>query len=135
MSANRREIAKTLWRQWSPHWNFDDTTLDRSIAAHDNPDYVDVVTHSYRHRYALVDGDPRYKPIQDKLAGQPVITVPALTQDGDADGVTPVTDGSARAARFSSRLAHRIVGSAGHNLPQEEPDAFVQAVLDVLAAK
>ncbi|MET4198719.1 alpha/beta hydrolase [Bradyrhizobium sp. LA6.12] len=108
---------------------------DRNIAAHDNPDYVDVVIHSYRHRYGLADGDPRYKDIQDKLAGQPVITVPTVTLDGDADGVIPVTDGSAHASRFSNRLAHRIVADAGHNLAQEEPEAFVQAVLDVLPAK
>ena len=132
LTANRREIAKTLWRQWSPNWKFDDAMLDRSVAAHDNPDYVDVVIHSYRHRYGLVDGDPQYRQLQAKLAEQPAITVPSITLDGDADGVIPVTDGSAHAPRFSNRIEHRIVGGAGHNLPQEEPEAFARAVLDVL---
>jgi pimeloyl-ACP methyl ester carboxylesterase len=130
--ANRRSITKILWQQWSPHWRFDEPTLDRTATAHENSDYVDVVIHSYRHRYGLVDGDPQYKDIQDKLAKQPSITVPTITLDGDADGVIPVTDGSAHAARFTMRLAHRIIRNAGHNLPQEEPEAFAQAIVDVM---
>src|SRR5580700_11925435 len=94
LAVNRREIARILWRQWSPNWHFDEATLERTAPAFDNPDYVDVVIHSYRHRYGLADGDPRYAELERRLAAQPVITVPAITLDGDADGVAPPTDGS-----------------------------------------
>jgi pimeloyl-ACP methyl ester carboxylesterase len=134
LAANRREIAKILWKQWSPNWHFDDATFERTARAFDNPDYVAVVIHSYRHRYGLADGDPRYAELERRLAAQPVIAVPTITLDGDADGVTPSSDGTAHAAKFSSRLAHRIIPHAGHNLPQEEPEAFAAAVMDVLKA-
>jgi len=134
LAGNRREIAKILWRQWSPNWHFDDATFDRTASAFDNPDYVDVVIHSYRHRYGLADGDPRYADLERRLVAQPVIEVPAITLDGDADGVAAPTDGKASAARFSRRLAHRIIPHAGHNLPQEEPEAFAQAVMDLIKA-
>ena len=132
LNANRRSIAKVLWQQWSPNWRFDEATFDLSAIAHDNPDYVDVVIHSYRHRYGLVDGDPRYSDIQRRLATLPTITVPTITLDGDADGVIPVTDGRAHAPKFTNRLNHRIIKNAGHNLPQEEPEVFAEAVLDIL---
>jgi len=132
LAANRREIAKILWQQWSPNWQFDAETFARTAPAHDNPDYVDVAIHSYRHRYGLAAGDPRYDDIQRRLAALPPITVPAITLDGDADGVTPVTDGSAQAARFTGPRRHRVVPKAGHNLPQEEPEAFAEAVLELL---
>ena len=134
LAANRREIAKILWKQWSPNWQFDEATFDRTASAFDNPDYVDVVIHSYRHRYGLAAGDPRYADIERRLAAQPMITVPAITLDGDADGVILPTDGAAHAAKFSRRLAHRIIRHAGHNLPQEEPEAFAAAVMDVINA-
>ena len=92
--------------------------------AHDNPDYVDVVIHSYRHRFGLADGDPQYADLQRRLAALPAITVPAITLDGDADGVVPATDGTASAAKFTGRRAHHVIPHAGHNLPQEEPEAF-----------
>jgi pimeloyl-ACP methyl ester carboxylesterase len=132
LAANRREIAKILWQQWSPNWHFDDATFDRTAQAFDNPDYVDVVIHSYRHRYGLADGDPRYAELEQRLAAQPVITVPAITLDGDADGVAPPTDGSSSAAKFSNRRAHHVVPHAGHNLPQEEPEAFAAAVMELI---
>lgn len=132
LAANRREIAKILWRQWSPNWHFDEATFERTAVAFDNPDYVDVVIHSYRHRYGLVGGDPRYADLERRLAAQPVIAAPTITLDGDADGVNPPTDGTAHAAKFSRRLAHRVVPHVGHNLPQEAPEAFVSAVMDVL---
>jgi pimeloyl-ACP methyl ester carboxylesterase len=134
LAANRREIARILWRQWSPNWHFDDATFDRTALAYDNPDYVDVVIHSYRHRYGLADGDPRYADLERRLAAQPVINVPAITLDGDADGVAAPTDGKASAAKFSRRRAHRIIPHAGHNLPQEEPEAFADAVLELVKA-
>ncbi|CCE05645.1 putative Hydrolase, alpha/beta fold family [Bradyrhizobium sp. STM 3843] len=132
LAASRREIARTLWAQWSPNWRFDDETFARTAAAFDNPDYVDVVIHSYRHRYGLAEGDPRYAEIENRLAAQPVITVPAITLDGDADGVFPATDGTAQAARFADRRAHRVIPRAGHNLPQEEPEVFAAAVLELV---
>lgn len=132
LAAHRAGIARTLWAQWSPNWRFDDATFARSAAAFDNPDFVDIVIHSYRHRYGLAEGDPRYANIERRLAAQPVISVPAITLDGDGDGVFPATDGSVHAARFSNRRAHRVVPRAGHNLPQEEPELFAAAVLELV---
>jgi pimeloyl-ACP methyl ester carboxylesterase len=132
LAANRREIAKILWKQWSPNWVFDEATFARSAIAHDNPDYVDVVIHSYRHRFGLADGDPHYADIQRRLAALPPITVPAITLDGDGDGVAPATDGVASAAKFTGRRVHRVIPRAGHNLPQEEPEAFAAAVMELV---
>jgi pimeloyl-ACP methyl ester carboxylesterase len=132
LAANRREIARLLWKQWSPNWQFDEATLQRTAAAHDNPDYVDVVIHSYRHRYGLADGAPQYADLQRRLATLPAITVPAITLDGDADGVVPATDGRAGAAKFTARRSHRVIAKAGHNLPQEAPGAFAAAVLELV---
>jgi pimeloyl-ACP methyl ester carboxylesterase len=134
LAANRRGITKILWEQWSPNWPFDEACLDRTAVAHDNPDYVDVVIHSYRHRYGLADSDPRYADIQQRLAALPPITVPAITLDGDGDGVSPATDGRSSAARFTGRRVHRVVPRAGHNLPQEEPEAFAAAVMELIKA-
>ncbi|MGA7805240.1 alpha/beta fold hydrolase [Bradyrhizobium sp.] len=132
LAAQRREIAKILWREWSPNWPFDEASFARSAIAHDNPDYVDIVIHSYRHRYGLADGDPRYAGIQARLAAQPMITVPAITLDGDSDGVFPATDGAAQAVKFKGPRSHRIIPRAGHNLPQEEPEAFAAAVMELV---
>jgi pimeloyl-ACP methyl ester carboxylesterase len=132
LAASRREIAKILWKQWSPNWHFDEACFERTAVSFDNPDYVDVVIHSYRHRFGLADGDPRYADIERRLAAQPVITVPTITLDGAADGVAPVTDGTASATKFSGRRVHRVIPNAGHNLPQEEPEAFVAAVMELI---
>ncbi|MBR1147750.1 alpha/beta hydrolase [Bradyrhizobium sp. AUGA SZCCT0431] len=134
LAADRRGIAKLLWQQWSPNWQFDDACFERTAVAHDNPDYVDVVIHSYRHRYGLAESDPQYADIQRRLAAQPVITVPTITLDGDGDGVSPATDGSKSAPKFAGRRVHRVVPRAGHNLPQEEPEAFAAAVLELIKA-
>jgi len=134
LAANRRDIAKILWRQWSPNWHFDDATFERSALAFDNPDYVDVVIHSYRHRYGLADGDPQYADVERRLAAQPVISVPAITLDGAGDGVFPANDGSATAAKFAGPRSHRIIQRAGHNLPQEEPEVFAAAVMELIKA-
>ena len=129
LTKDRRGIACLLWRMWSPTWAFDGATFARTADAFDNPDFVEVVIHSYRHRYGLALGDPRYAEIEAKLAAQPVITVPAITIDGDADGVNP---GSAdQAAMFSGPHEHRIFAGAGHNLPQERPEEWARAVIDV----
>ena len=131
LTANRREIARVIWTRNSPKWQFDDATLQRAAAAFDNPDYVDVVLHSYRHRLGLAPSHPPYDQIEQKLATQPAITVPAVTLDGLADGNFPATDGSVSAHHFTGPRVHHQVPNAGHNLPQEAPDAFVSAILEL----
>jgi pimeloyl-ACP methyl ester carboxylesterase len=134
LAANRRDIARILWDQWSPDWDFDDALFERTARAHDNPDYVDVVIHSYRHRFGLAAGDPRYIELQRRLASMPPITVPSITLDGDADGILPASDGRASASKFTGHRVHRIVPGAGHNLPQEAPEAFAAAVMELVKA-
>lgn len=131
LTANRREIAEVIWRRNSPAWDFDRATLDRTAAAFDNPDYVDVVLHSYRHRLGAAPGAPEYDAFEYVLASLPPVGVPTVTLAGLADGNFPVTDEVPDAGRFTGPRLHRRVADAGHNLPQEAPDAFVQAVLDV----
>lgn len=132
LSANRRDIARIMWGDNSPTWKFNEATFARSAAAFDNPDYVDVVIHSYRHRLGLAPGFSAYAGTQQRLAALPPITVPAITLDGTSDGVVKATDGSSSAAKFSQQRVHRQIAGAGHNLPQEAPAAFTQAVLDLL---
>lgn len=133
LAANRRELCRLLWRLWSPTWAFDDATFDRTAPSFDNPDFVDVVIQSYRHRYALAPGDPAVEEIERRLAAQPPITVPAVTLDGEADGVSPSRAAAAHARRFTGPHEHRTVPNAGHNLPQEAPAAFADAILTVEA--
>ena len=135
LTANRREIAQILWKQWSPNWHFDDATFERTAVAHDNPDYVAVVIHSYRHRFGLAEGDPQYAGLQRRLVELPAISVPTITLDGDADGVVPATDGTATATKFTGRRTHHVIPHAGHNLPQEEPEAFAAAVMELVKAQ
>jgi pimeloyl-ACP methyl ester carboxylesterase len=131
LTTNRRGIARLLWRQWSPAWNFDDETFARTAEAFYCPDFVDVVIHSYRHRYGLADGDPAYADIERRLATQPPIQVPAVTIDGDRDGVNAGT--AHHASIFVGAHEHRVFAGAGHNLPQERPEDFAKAVLDARA--
>ena len=132
LTRDRRSLCRLLWRLWSPTWKFDDATFDRTAVSFDNPDFVDVVIHSYCHRFGLVAGDPALEEIERRLAAQPNITVPTVTLDGSTDGIRP--GGTAEhAAHFAGRHQHLIVENAGHNLPQEAPDAFAQAVLSVKA--
>jgi pimeloyl-ACP methyl ester carboxylesterase len=129
----RREFAKLIWRLASPRWTFDDATFERSAAAFDSPDQVAIVIHNYRWRLGLAAGEARYDPIERRLAAGPLISVPTITLEGDANGA-PHLDPSAYASKFSGKYAHRtITGGIGHNLPQEAPRAFAQAVLDVAA--
>jgi len=132
LQKDRKAIAKLLWKLWSPTWRFDDATFERSAAAFDHPDFVEVVIHSYRHRFGLVAGDPAYADIDRQLAAQPVIRVPAITFDGIDDGVRPPAEAAAHAARFSGPRSHRLVPGVGHNLPQEAPRAFADAVLELV---
>jgi pimeloyl-ACP methyl ester carboxylesterase len=130
----RKEFSKLIWQIASPQWKFDDATFDRSAAAFDNPDHVDVVIHNYRWRLALADGEPKYAPLEKRLAEFPVITVPTITLEGDANGA-PHPDPSTYAKKFSGKYEHRLIkGGIGHNLPQEVPQAFAQAVVDVATA-
>jgi pimeloyl-ACP methyl ester carboxylesterase len=126
----RRDFSKLIWQLASPKWQFDDATFDRSAAAFDNPDHVSVVIHNYRWRLALADGEPKYADLDKRLAELPVITVPTITLEGDANGA-PHLDPSAYAKKFSGPYEHRIItGGIGHNLPQEAPQAFAEAVID-----
>ena len=134
LAKDRRALTRLLWRLWSPTWKFDDATFERSAAAFDHPDFVEVVIHSYRHRFGLVAGDPAYADIERRLAAQPAITVPTITFDGIDDGVRPPADASAHAQRFSGPRSHRLVPGAGHNLPQEAPRIFADAVLELVPA-
>jgi pimeloyl-ACP methyl ester carboxylesterase len=127
----RRDFSKLIWRTASPRWDFDDATFDRSAASFDNPDHVDVVIHNYRWRLGLADSDPRYEEVEAQLAAAPAITIPTITLEGDANGA-PHPEASAYAQKFSGKYEHRIItGGIGHNLPQEAPQAFAQAILDV----
>lgn len=132
LAADRRAVCKLLWRLWSPTWAFDHATFERSAAAFDNPDFVDVVIHSYRHRFGLVAGDPAYAGIEARLAAQPVITIPAITFDGEDDGVRPPAEAAAHARQFSGPRSHRRVPGVGHNMPQEAPHVFAAAVLELV---
>ncbi|HET6780797.1 MAG TPA: alpha/beta hydrolase [bacterium] len=126
-----REFSKLIWQTASPRWNFDDATFERSATAFDNPDYVAISIHNYRWRLGLANGEPKYDPLEKRLAAFPVITVPTITLEGDANGA-PHPEPSTYAKKFSGRYAHRnIDGGIGHNLPQEAPRAFAQAVIDV----
>jgi pimeloyl-ACP methyl ester carboxylesterase len=127
----RREFAELIWKLASPQWQFDDATFARSAAAFDNPDHVDVVIHNYRWRLGLTYGDPGLDELEAKLAAAPQIAVPTITLEGDANGA-PHPDPAAYAKKFSGKYLHRLVtGGIGHNLPQEAPEAFSQAVIDV----
>ena len=131
LAANRRDIARIMWTRNSPNWRFDDATFDRSAANFDNPDYVDVTIHSYRHRLGAAPGYPAYADLEKRLAAQPVIAVPTITLDGDADGVVAATDGSSTAAKFGGGRQHRVIPRVGHNPPQEDPVAFADAVWEL----
>src|SRR5471032_365869 len=127
----RREFAKLIWKVNSPTWQFDDATFERSAASFDNPDYVSIVIHNYRWRLSLAKGDPKYDALEQRLAAGPVIGVPTITIDGDADGVAPASDGQAYASKFPGKRTHRILKGVGHNLPQEAPHEFARAVVEV----
>jgi pimeloyl-ACP methyl ester carboxylesterase len=127
----RHDFAKLIWQQASPKWNFDDATFDRTAASFDNPDHVAIVIHNYRWRLGVAEGEPKYDDLEKRLAASPVITVPTITLEGDANGA-PHAEPSAYANKFSGKYVHRtITGGVGHNLPQEAPQAFAKAIVDV----
>ncbi|BAM87097.1 putative hydrolase, alpha/beta fold family [Bradyrhizobium oligotrophicum S58] len=130
---NRRDFARLIWQTASPKWAFDDATFARSATAFDNPDHVDIVVHNYRWRLGLVPGESKYDALEAKLATFPEITVPTITMEGDANGA-PHPAPEAYAKKFTGRYEHRLItGGIGHNLPQEAPQAFAQAIVDVMA--
>jgi len=128
---NRHDFAKLIWKQASPKWNFDDATFERSADAFNNPDHVAIAIHNYRWRLGLAEGESKYDELEKRLAASPVITVPTITMEGDANGA-PYPDPSSYVKKFSGKYEHRnINGGVGHNLPQEAPQAFAKAVIDV----
>ena len=127
----RHDFARLIWQLASPKWAFDDATFERSASSFDNPDHVAIVIHNYRWRLGLVEGDPKLDDLERRLAAFPVITVPTITMEGDANGA-PHPDPAAYARKFSGKYEHRLItGGIGHNLPQEAPQAFAEAVIDV----
>ena len=133
LEANRQELCRLLWRMWSPNWTFDEATFARTAASWDNPDFVDVVIHSYRHRYAQADGDPALAHIEARLAAQPSIAAPTIVLHGEADAVWPPADSEHDGAKFTGPYQRRLVPLAGHFLPQEAPDEVVAALRELLA--
>ena len=133
LALNRRSLTKLLWKLWSPSWSFSDETFARTAVSFDHPDFVDIVVHSYRHRFGLVDGDPAYASIEALLAKQPPISVPALTFDGSDDGVRKPSENLPHQERFTGQRTHRIISGVGHNMPQEAPLLFANAVLELLS--
>ncbi len=132
LAADRRALCKLLWRLWSPSWSFDERTYDRSAASFDNPDFVDVVIQSYRHRFGLAPGDPSLEAMEAQLAAQPAIAVPTINLHGADDGVSPAAGSLSHARRFTGPYERRELPGIGHNVPQEAPAAFAAAVLDLV---
>ena len=131
LAADRAGFARLLWRLWSPAWRFEDATFAASATAFDNPDFVPVVLHSYRHRFGLVPGDPAYAATERRLAFRPAIAVPAVTFDGGADGVADPRGTEGHAGHFTGGRRHVVLPGIGHNLPQEAPEPFADAVLSL----
>lgn len=132
LAAHRAGYARALWSEWSPTWNFSDTEFAATAASFDNPDFVEVVVHSYRHRYGLVAGDPNYQRTEDDIAAQPVITVPAIVVDPTGDALVPAVPRETHEQHFSNLIDYRTI-DAGHNPPQENPGPFAQAVFELHA--
>jgi pimeloyl-ACP methyl ester carboxylesterase len=128
-SQNRNEFNKLIWKSASPKWNFDNAIFDRTPAAFANPDHVSIVIHNYRWRLGVAEGEPRYEPLEQRLSQGPLVSPPAITIASDFDG--PAADGAAYAKKFAGKHSHRVLKDIGHNVPQEAPQAFAQAVIDV----
>jgi pimeloyl-ACP methyl ester carboxylesterase len=131
LAANRRPLCRLLWQLWSPNWRFDDATFERTAASFDNPDFVEVVIQSYRHRYGLAPGDPNLAAIEERLAAQPPITVPTVVLHGAADGISPPQSSEGHARFFTGPYRRRVVPVAGHFLPQEAPAAVIEALSEL----
>ena len=129
LSKNRRELCKLLWRLWSPIWKFTDDDFNQTAISFDNPDFVDVVIHSYRHRFGLAPGDPSVEETEQRLTKLPKISVPSISLDGLDDGVAPLGGSAGHHHFFNGKYEHRVIPGVGHNLPQEAPREFAEAVL------
>jgi pimeloyl-ACP methyl ester carboxylesterase len=135
LEANRRSLCRLLWETWSPTWRFTDETFNRTAASFDNPDFVDVVIHSYRHRNGNAAGEPRFAEMEKRLAERPRIEVPSIVLHGADDGIRrPAADSPEERASFTSLAARRVVAGAGHFVPREKPDAVSSAMLELLKA-
>ena len=134
LAANRHDLCRLLWKMWSPNWQFDDATYAATGTAFDNPDFVDVVIHSYRHRYQAAPSDPAYEAIERRLALTPAIAVPTAVLHGAADEVDPPSTSEAHAAHFTGAYRREVVPRAGHFFPREAPDKVIEAVLELIAA-
>lgn len=132
LQANRREFCKLLWQLWSPNWKFDDATYERSAKSFDNPDFVDVVIQSYRHRFGYAPGDPALEPYEQQLAARPPITVPTIVLQGEGDGVGVATREDAQARFFTGPYRRALIPVIGHDVPQEAPKATADAVLELM---
>jgi len=132
LTRYRKELCRLLWRHWSPTWKFDDETYEATAISFTNPDFVDVVVHSYRHRYGLANGDPKFENIEEALLKQPTIKTPAFVLDAEADGVEPVEGTGKDAMYFAGKYERRIIKGAGHNVPQEAPVEFAEAIMTFL---
>src|SRR5437899_6003868 len=132
LERNRREICRLLWQEWSPDWRFDDATFERTAASFDNPDFVPVVIHSYRHRFGWAPGDPSLEPSEERLAARPRIGVPTVVLHGGSDGVAPADSSAGHARFFSGPYVRRVIPEAGHFLAWEAPDAIVEAVRELV---
>ena len=132
--ANRHDLCKLLWKLWSPNWKFDDATYDRTATSFDNPEFVDVVIHSYRHRFGYIAGDPAYQSIEAQLAKQPPIRAPSIVLQGGADGVNAAAASGAQTRFFAGRYERRVIPLVGHDVPQEAPMETLRATLDLLKA-
>lgn len=132
LAANRRDLCRLLWRLWSPSWHFDEATYERTAVSFDNPDFVEVVIHSYRHRFALVPGDPAVEKTEERLAARPPITVPTVVLHGGDNAVSPARSSEQHARFFTGRYERRLISRVGHNVPQEAPREFAEAVLSLI---
>ncbi len=128
----RKELCKILWNDWSPTWKFDNATFDSSAISFDNPDFVEIVIHSYRHRYGLVDGDPKFEAMEQELSIQPKINIQTIVLEADSDGVVPFSEKDYDSPFFTGDYERRIINGAGHNLPQEAPEEFTKAIIALI---
>jgi pimeloyl-ACP methyl ester carboxylesterase len=135
LSRNRRDLTQFIWKLWSPSWGFDQQTFDRTAEAFDNPDFVDVVIHSYRHRYGVVAGEPELESIERQLAAQPTIGVPTVLLEGWDDGVSVPSEDDTSTKHFTGPYRRQVLAGVGHNFPQEAPGVFAEAVVEVGAER
>lgn len=131
LTKYRKELCKILWTEWSPAWKFDDATFEQTAVSFNNPDFIDVVIHSYKHRYGLVDGDSQYDEIEKRLASRPTINIPTIVLEPEVDGFVKLFGYDDYSEHFKGKYTQRIVQGAGHNLPQEKPQEFADAIIDL----